>query len=53
MAKYKILNTDTKRDIYEFLIDKVSDLNSLPKNVGSTVFVVDTNEKYICNNAKE
>ena len=53
MAKYKVLNKDVKRNIYEFLVDKTSDLNNLPKAAGSTALVADNGEKYICNNAKE
>ena len=53
MAKYKVLSADSKHGIYEFLVDKVSDLNLLPKKTGSTAFVINDNTKYICSNAKE
>ena len=53
MTKYKVLKADTNHGIYEFLIDKASDLKVLPKKTGSTAFVIDTGEKYICSNTKE
>jgi hypothetical protein len=53
MNKYKILSSDSWSSTDKFLIDTESDLNVLPKSVGSIAFVADTGDEYILNNKKE
>lgn len=52
-AKYKTLSADSRAGIHQWLVDNVSDLNGLPKEVGSAALVANTGDVYICNNAKE
>ena len=53
MVKYKILSADVQRNTHQFLVDEVSDLDSLPKEPGSVALVANDGDVYICNNAKE
>ena len=50
---YKILSSDIRSNTHQFLVDKIADIDSLPKETGSTALVANTGEIYICNNEKE
>ena len=54
MNKYKILSKDSWSNTNKFLIDTENDLSILPKSdIGSTVFVIETGDKYILNNDRK
>ena len=53
MGKYKVLSRDSWSNTRKFLVDTESDLNLLPKTVGSIALVVETNDEYILNNKRK
>lgn len=53
MANYKILQSDVQFNTHQFLIDNATELNDLPKEVGSVALIANTGNIYICNNEKE
>jgi hypothetical protein len=52
-VKYKTLSSDSRAGTHQWLVDNVSDLDGLRKEVGSAALVANTGDVYICNNAKE
>lgn len=50
---YKILSFDVQSDTHQFLVDKLADVDNLPKETGSVALVANTGDIYVCNNEKE